>query len=1232
MIDDWLDITTFDEQYNVSHHYEKQVLSRLEGTCKWIFSKPAYCTWASEEFLDEKAKFLWICGPPGYGKTMLCATLVEHFKDMLAFPIAYFFSSAHAQSGGQPIGIVRSWIGQIARADTEALDLVRGFCERSEAGRVASETEIWSMFESIISQKPNYTFAIDGFDEYARLDESRAHFLRRLKKTTKGTSTRILISSRDEIDIRSELLSESSQSTGIVILECKISKGDVRDDITFYSRNMVDEKLPQKNEALRQDLASQLAERCEGMFLWIKLQQDQLRGGKNGKQLQNIVKNMPTGLNQTYERNWKTIQSRPVDEQRRALAILRWTTFALRPLTVSEMTEALIVETEDESAGPQWDELPDSIDYEYINGEIIDICGCLLETREEDAEDSPGSRTIHLIHPSVRDFLLSALSPNPEPILHPSLLSDQASDRSGHHNYLAKVCLTYLNCSDFRERSNVDQVLKIEYAFLEYAANYWYSHIDAAGQDDKQVIHLVNEFLRPDNVNFVLWRDDYESLWDVTDERYVNAKAVATPLHYAALFNLIPSMEFMLKKGTAQLNAQGGQYGTPLQGACLKGHQLAVDTLIQWGADPNVQGGQSGVPLNAAVARGYADIVKSLINVGADLELRDSRGRTPLYIAAVNGYPAIADLLLEAGAKLKTEYEDEWAPLIAAANNSHIEVVKLLLDRGADITTSDNEGSKSMHLAARNGHVEVIKLLLDRGAHIAMSDNHGSTSMHWAACSGQVEVIELLLDRGADIMESNDHGWTPMHSAAETGHLEVIKLLLDRGADLTKSNKGWASIHLAALHGHPEVVELLLDRGANVMTNDDGWTPLHPAAYQGHLEVVKLLLDRGADVMVSYGISTPAHVAAENGQLEVVKLLLDRGADLMRRSSGVTLMHAAAQNGHLEVIKWLLDRGGDVMINSEAETPMHAAAANGHLEVVELLLDRGADIMNSFKGSTAIHLAAENGHLEVVELLLDRGADIMNSFKGCTPIHLAAENGHLEVVQVLLNRGSSIPRSCQPKEPLGDSHFGGPYGSILNTAAYKGYLKMLQTLVEKFEADITATDGMGRNPLHLAVRGGNIDCVNYLLDGGLRCSDTDNVGNSVFYYACSSGYTEVVQRLLEVEPLRLAGSTPWTPLHWACRIGGYDLIHLLLSHGIQESVVHTTYPSARWTPASIGVFHRNPCFVLDAQLSLIVPGLPCSELFPSTETPNLQGIRHECYYCDGCFHVSSIRTFRDRPN
>ena len=1044
-INDWLDISKFDEQYNVSLHYEKQRSSRLEGTCEWIFSKPAYCEWASEDLSDDKTKFLWICGPPGYGKTMLCARLIEHCQEKLAVPTAYFFSSAHAQSGGQPSLIVRSWIGQIARVDSDAMDLVRGYCERSEAGRVASETDVWSVFESIISQKIKYTFALDGFDEYARLDDARAQFLRRLKKATEGTSTRILISSRDETDIRCALLPESGQTAGSVMLECKISREDVGDDITLFSRRVVDEKLPKKDEALRQDLAGQLADRCGGMFLWIKLHQDQLRGGKNAKQLHNIVQNMPAGLRQTYERHWKTIQSRPVDEQKRALAILRWATFAMRPLTVWEMTEALIVETGDDGASLPWDELPDTVDNEYINGEIIDICGCLVEVRKMEAGDPAGAGTIQLIHPSVRDFLLTVLSPNPELVLHPSLLSDQASDHSGQHNYLATVCLIYLNCADVWNQSDVDLAVTDRHPFLRYAAHYWHSHIGASNKDDDKVISLVNELLCTETDQFCLWRRYFETSPQVTDK--INSKhAGATPLYYTALFNLIPSMEFILAQGKAQLNSVGVRYGTPLQAACAKGHWLAFDSLIQWGANPNVEGGEFGVPLNAAAYGGHLDMVKSLVHHGAAVELRDFWGQTPLHRASKQGYPDIVNFLLEAGADLKTK------------------------------------------------------------------DKYGWTSLHVAAFHDQFEVARLLLDRKADVAISNENGWTSLHLATQKGHLDVIKLLLDRGADVN-------------------------------MSNNEGWTSLHLAAQKGHLDVIKLLLDRGADVNMS---------------------------------------------------------------NNE--------------------------------GWTSLHLAAQNGHFEVVELLLSRGADFtMTDNYGWTPLDAAAEKSHLGVVQLLLNGGDSVLSPCQPvEEPLGSrfdiNTLGGPHGSIINTAAYTGHLEMLQMLVENYKANIFATDWLGRTPLHVAARGGNLDCMNYLLNSGLHCSDVDNIGNNVLHYACSGGSTEAVWRILKLDPSTADGSPSWTPLHWACRIGDSELIQLLLSHGFHKSVVHTTNPSANWTPASIGMFHQNPTFDFKSQKRFMneLDVFDPSGSFSSTELlRDLRGICHGHFWCNYCFHVSFISTNSD---
>jgi hypothetical protein len=80
---------------------------------------------------------------------VLCAKLVEHLKDMQSFPVAYFFASPHAQSGGEPSLIIQSWIAQIAQFDPNVLEVVQ---RHSETGQKASESAIWSLFRSVVSK------------------------------------------------------------------------------------------------------------------------------------------------------------------------------------------------------------------------------------------------------------------------------------------------------------------------------------------------------------------------------------------------------------------------------------------------------------------------------------------------------------------------------------------------------------------------------------------------------------------------------------------------------------------------------------------------------------------------------------------------------------------------------------------------------------------------------------------------------------------------------------------------------------------------------------------------------------------------------------------------------------------------------------------------------------------------------------------------------------------------
>lgn len=150
----------------------------------------------------------------------------------------------------------------------------------------------------------------------------------KLKQSIANTRTRVHIMSRDEVEIRSELCPDVAKPTGPTLYECPISKRDIESDITLFSRDVVDTKLPNKDEELRNDLATQMAEKCDGMFLWIRMQQDKLRRSKTRKQQQKVIDDMPAGLEHTYDRNWIQIMHLSTLEWSRALAILRWATFA----------------------------------------------------------------------------------------------------------------------------------------------------------------------------------------------------------------------------------------------------------------------------------------------------------------------------------------------------------------------------------------------------------------------------------------------------------------------------------------------------------------------------------------------------------------------------------------------------------------------------------------------------------------------------------------------------------------------------------------------------------------------------------------------------------------------------------------------------------------------------------------------------------------------------------------
>ncbi|KAJ4223242.1 hypothetical protein NW757_014380 [Fusarium falciforme] len=210
---------------------------------------------------------------------------------------------------------------------------------------------------------------------------------------------------------------------------------DVRSDTAAYSRDIVNRKLPNKNDDVQSTLSEAMTDRCQGQFLWLKMQEESLRRGMNKKQLQHAIEDTPTGLDHLYDHNWVRITRFRERERHRAFALLRWAAFALRPLTVCEITEAaLIVESEDLPL----EDLPDDVDDDYVDSEIIGFCGPLLEVRNDPINPSPSRRTGHLPHFSVRQYLLCQL-PTPGWVRQNDHL--RISYEQLQNTLLAKACL-----------------------------------------------------------------------------------------------------------------------------------------------------------------------------------------------------------------------------------------------------------------------------------------------------------------------------------------------------------------------------------------------------------------------------------------------------------------------------------------------------------------------------------------------------------------------------------------------------------------------------------------------------------------------------------------------------------------------------------------------------------------------------------------------------------------------
>lgn len=1101
-INEWIQVDLVDQQFDVQRD------ERLEGTGDWIFSHPAYQSWLSGV---GDLKLLWLCGPAGSGKTVLSATVIQRLKDSSPQgpPVVYCFCSVYAQAATQLQGIIRTLISQFARQSVHMRQQIWDYMHSStcDGGDVASQSDLWIILKELLEGTLGCTLIIDGLDEFDGSDRARSKFLRQIKSTVQNTSTKVMVASRDEGDIRDELFDAHI---------CNISKDLVRADIRRLAEALVFERLPRKTEDLKHELSERLTDKSDGMFLWIKQQNLLLlRGSKTDSQLRRVVEKMPSGLTDTYMRNWREITNQAEDDYTRTLNMLRWTVFSFRPLTVAEITEALMVHPE--SSGISQEEWPDEVNEEYIQEEIKGLCGSLVNIQASPKED-PSLSTVHLAHASVKEFLITMLD---------STLQD-------HHSELAETCLRYMNFSQVWQHDES----RIQYAFLDYAVHMWQRHYEVAmKQDGSKMLEFVNSLLDPDSPTFSslrnYWLDtNTEVLADVRENR---KREPGNPLWLAAEWNLVEAAKHLLSTHPELLDTIEPGCETPLIRACVRGNTALANLLIDNDADVEFEIEGRGPALIQATRGGHMDLVVSLVGRGLNMELTNSLGRTAFITACVWNHTKIAAFLLEKGANKTVICNENTTPLFWACRNGDLALLLKLLDTSMDLITLRTKSDMTpLYASVYYNHLETAEFLLQNGADASIEATYfGKTPLLVAAHLGHLEMLHLLLSYGADLHALSDTEESALHCASWKGSSEMVEVILSLGVDpnLREAETYYTALHIAAHYGHFEVADVLLEWSANLQEN--GVTPLHLASYNGHTAIAALLLDHGADI--DYAGSdgdTPLHWAASNGQLEVIQLLFTRGAD-----SKVT--------------------------NAQHATPLHKAASYGHLESAEKLLEIGADInAPGYRGCPPLTSAATTGQSAMVKFLLDQGANTMaGQDGGWLPIHAAAYNGHLDVVRHLLDYGS----------PLDDTN-NNVEKAPLSCAAGECHINIVEFLLNN-GVEVNTRDRFGWTPLHYAAQRNNQTLTGTLLDHGATIDATTTDGQTPFHIAIENGCLEIAEYLTR-HGANITAERPgkWTSLHLAALFDHQKLIPFLLRHGAN---IFAQISERNATPLYVAVSKRN---------------------------------------------------------
>ncbi len=326
--------------------------------------------------------------------------------------------------------------------------------------------------------------------------------------------------------------------------------------------------------------------------------------------------------------------------------------------------------------------------------------------------------------------------------------------------------------------------------------------------------------------------------------------------------------------------------------------------------------------------------------------------------------------------------------------------------------------------------------------------------------------------------------------AGETAALAAL-LKADRRAASEIDEDGYPPLYYAlkSTDPNPRMVEVLLESGADI----------------GFKKVVRIgsLLSEfprmGKDFLKSLGFQVPEelvfgehehreellHLALTQGDLETIKLLVAHGADFtyLDPNGYTAILHACYSGGdRLALVQYLIGLGLAVDLpSSYGETPVNVASGAGRFDVVAVLLAAGAN-GDRLEWTPLIQAVAIGSTSDVArELATDPDLTPRDSW-GRTALDVAVLKGDLGLARLLRSCGAAFSKA------------GDQTNSTLCLAVQGGDVAIVQWLVEQ-GCPVDSKNFLGETALHVATTQGSVEIMRALLDLGADPTATGRYGS-----------------------------------------------------------------------------------------------------------------------------------------